>query len=53
MKNNDFQIAWCETNLRWLVGEPPSDERTRRIQAMISEIERLSQDNKSEMKAGE
>jgi len=38
---DDFQITFCETNLRWLEGEPPSEERTRKQQAMVSEIERL------------
>lgn len=40
-KNNDFQITFCETNLRWLAGEPPSDERDRKMQVMVLEIERL------------
>jgi len=37
----EFQIVWCETNLRWLAGEPVSDERTRKERYMVSEIERL------------
>jgi hypothetical protein len=43
--NNEFQIAFCETNLRWLAGEPVSEERTRKEQFMISEIKRLSETN--------
>jgi len=39
--NNNFQITFCETNLRWLAGEPPSEERTRKEQKMVSEIARL------------
>ncbi len=41
MKNNEFQITFCETNLRWLNGEPPSGERTRKQQTMMQEIDRL------------
>ena len=41
MQDNGFQIAFCETNLRWLAGEPPSDERTRKQQKMVEEIARL------------
>jgi len=42
MKNNDFQIAFCETNLRWLAGDPPSEERAQKVRAMVREIERLN-----------
>jgi len=46
MKNKEFQITFCETNLRWLAGEPPSDERTRKQQAMMQEIDRLKKVDK-------
>ena len=45
MKTNDFQIAFCETNLRWLAGEPPSEERTQKEKFFVSEIERLKAEN--------
>jgi len=47
MKNNDFQIVSCETNLRWLAGEPPSEERTRQTQKMVDEIKRLTEESLS------
>jgi len=40
-KNAEFQLVWCETNLRYLVGEPPSEKRNKNIEYMKSEIERL------------
>ena len=41
--NRDFQIQWCETNLRYLLGEPDQDnpEVIRKIAYMRSEIARL------------
>lgn len=41
LKNKEFQRTFCENNLRWLAGDPPSDERTQKMQYMQSEIERL------------
>jgi hypothetical protein len=42
LHNIEFQIVWCEDNLRWLAGDPPSEERTRRQEYMTSEIARLT-----------
>lgn len=40
-QNRAFRITWCETNLRWLAGEPPSEENTKRKDYMVREIKRL------------
>ncbi len=48
MKDNGFQIVWCENNLRYLAGEPPSEERSRKEQFMLSEIERLEKPQEAE-----
>lgn len=51
-KNIEFAIAWCETNLRWLAGDPPSEERTRKEQINVCEIERLKSELAAEQVVG-
>lgn len=48
-KNTAFQIAFCETNLRWIAGEQPSEARDRRQLTMCREIERLNKSELSEL----
>jgi len=43
-KNIEFQITFCETNLRYLAGEPPSEEVTRKQKFMVDEIDRLKKE---------
>ena len=40
--NLDFQIQWCETNLRFLADEPPGAARDQAITFMFAEINRLN-----------
>ena len=44
-KNLEFAIVWCETNLRYLYGDPESEERNKKIEDMKSWI----QDNKKQL----
>lgn len=40
--NAEFQLTWCESNLRYLLGEDQNDPETiRKIEFMKSEIERV------------
>jgi len=44
-KNRDFQLQWCQTNLRYLLGENQQDPAIiRKIEYMQSEITRLSKE---------
>jgi len=40
-ENTEFNIAFCETNLRWLAGNPESPENTKKIEKVKKEITRL------------
>lgn len=40
IRNIEFNIAWCETNLRYWLGDPNPD--IEKIAYMRSEIERLN-----------
>jgi hypothetical protein len=42
-RNKEFQITWCETNIRWLDGESPSEKRDTSILYMMDEIRRLKE----------
>lgn len=46
MENIEFQITFCETNLRYLLGEPESEDRDNKIAFMKSEIKRLKEEVK-------
>jgi len=52
-KNLEFNIAWCETNLRWIAGEPPSEERDRKLAFNVAEITRLELKNVEEPLQGQ
>ncbi len=43
-ENLEFNIVWCESNLRWLAREPQSEERTRKEKCMIAQIERCNKE---------
>jgi hypothetical protein len=40
-ENTEFNITFCETNLRWLSGNPESPENTKKIEKTKKEISRL------------
>jgi len=40
-ENTEFNITLCETNLRWLSGNPESPENTKKIEKTKKEISRL------------
>lgn len=42
-QNKAFQLQFCETNLRYLLGEEQTPETIEKIEFMRSEIARLSQ----------
>lgn len=37
-----FNITFCQTNLRWLNGDPPSEKKNKAIEFQKMEIERLT-----------
>lgn len=39
--NMEFNIIWCETNIRYLHDELPSEDRDRKIAFNVAEIECL------------
>jgi hypothetical protein len=41
LANAEFQLTFCETNLRWLLGDEPRDEA--KIDYTQSEITRLKE----------
>jgi len=42
IRNMEFQLSWCETNLRYLYGSDQNDEEVKRnIAYMKNEIARL------------
>lgn len=38
MSSTDFEIQFCKTNLSWLLGNPESEDNTRRIAYMEDRI---------------
>lgn len=41
LDNLRFQVTWCESNLRYLLGNPASEENTKLINYMKKEIEEI------------
>lgn len=50
LANAEFQLAFTETNLRWLLGETPQDaEKIARTRQAIAEAEALIERLKSDV----
>lgn len=46
--NIEFNITFCETNIRWLCGDLSSEERDRKIAFNFAEVARLKNKLKDE-----